>query len=195
MKCVKLTWMHIYCIKPNNYHSKCVWLEDGLTLFKDRDSPGESHNVVVQVFWINLNTPFFLGPRSCVLHQIQLFFLFARQLLRILSVSLHPALQGLVTAISTSIPSSLFKEVVHITGPWVLDAIDSALMSGNVMSSCFLTCSGRAPHQKATVLTPPFYRGPSPSLLFFFCLGAGGKWTAAMWCWSRWCFWELPVWL
>lgn len=96
---------------------------------------------------------------------------------------------------STSIPPSLFKEVFHITGLWVLDAIGSALMSGYVMSSCFLTCCGRAPHQKATVSTPLFYRGPSPSLLFFFCHGAGGKRTAAAWCWSRWCFWEFPVWL
>lgn len=100
---------------------------------------------------------------------------------------------GLVTAISMSIPPSLFREVFHISEPWVLDAIGSALMSGYVMSSSFLTCCDRTPHQKARVLTLLFYRGPSQSLLFFFCLGAGGRWTAAVLYWSRWCFWEFPV--
>lgn len=126
--------------------------------------------------------------------KIQLFSLFARQLWRILRKCLFlPTTVGLVTAITTSIPPSLFREVFHITEPWVLNAISSALMSGYVMSSSFLTCCGRTPHQKARVLTPLFYRGPLPSLLFFFCLGAGGKWTAAALHWSRWCFWEFPV--
>lgn len=90
-------------------------------------------------------------------------------------------------------PAQFFREVFHITEPWVLDAIGSALMSGYVMSSSFLTCCGQTPHQKARVLTSLFYGGPSCSLLFLFCLGAGGRGTAAAFYWSRWCSWEFPV--
>lgn len=77
---------------------------------------------------------------------------------------------GLVTAISKSILPSVFRKLFRITEPRVLDAIGSALMSGFEVSSSFLTFCGQTPHQKATVLTPPFYRGPFLGLVFFFVL-------------------------